>query len=384
MALRAVVMVRDSNRQRRGVLPVLRGEAILRVNDVGSWWFELDATEMVAGRCVPGGGVVVIDRDTQLPFFSGPFTKLERDAADDGPQRTLRVEGVTDDVHLFDRLTLPDPTRADVEQSLSSESHYTATGAAETVARFLVASQVAQSAIPVRRVAGLTTESDQGRGNVVSISARYNPTVGKVLQELAVVGGINWRVVQVGTDLVFQVSEPRDLSRRARFSRRLGNMGEFSASDQAPTVTDVTLLAQGELTARTVRHRAATDPDALVWGRRIEQAKDRRDTDDDATLDQAGDEELADGGPVSSVSFNALDLPRMTYTRDYGFDYVTAETDWGTVTDLVRQVTLTWEPWGVRVKPLIGPAAARDPNEPVSVRLIKDLQKRLGRLEGVQ
>jgi hypothetical protein len=379
------VYVRDPDRQTRGPLPVTGGEVVLRANHYGSWWLEMDAGHAKAGRVVPGGGILVRDDDTGESLWSGRFTRLERVADAATPKRVLRMSGVTDEAVPFYRINLPDPSRPDTEQNLAATAHYTASGVAETVARALVDTQVGPGAIVARRAAGLVLETApvSPAGATVSVSARYSnpPTVGDLLHEVATVGGITWRIVQVGVTREFRVSTPRDLSTRARFSRALRNVGGFSSSDAAPDVTDVTVLAQGEGVARTIRHRSAS----TVWGERIEAALDRRDTDDNTTLDQAGDVHLAENGPAATVEFDPVDLPRMAFFTDYFVnDLVTVETDWGTVTDRVRQVTGTLTPHGWRWKPLIGPAAARDPGEPVSVRLVKQAIRRIGRLEGSQ
>ena len=380
--MRATVFVRDRNRVRRGPLPVVSGAAVLRVNTVGSWRFDVDAGHVKAGRLEPGGGVVVVDDDTSEVVFNGPITQLLNVAAADGPVRTLQVSGVTDEVHLADREVLPDPA-ADVTAQ-TAVARYEASGAAGTVIRSLVNSQAATGAIAARRVPGLALSSTgDGLGGAVSVSVRFKPHLLATLTALADTGGVVFRVVQEGSALVFRVWVPRDLSRRARFSRELGNLGGFSYGLSAPAVTHVPVLGQGEGVLRTVRQRVNDSPEALVWGRRIEGSIDRRDTDTDDVLDQAGAEALLEGGPAASLEFDPVDLPRLQYGRDYRLgDRVTVEFDTDTrLTDVVREVSLAWEPHGVTVTPLVGPESARDSRDRLVVARVRYLKARLDKLE---
>ena len=380
--MRATVFVRDSARVLRGSLPVVAGsQAVLPVNGIGSWRFDLDATHPKAQRVEPGGGVFVVDDDTDQVVFNGPATQILNTAAADGPVRTLQVSGVTDKQHLADREAYPDPTAAVTAQTATAR--YEATGPAGTVIRALVNSQAATGALTARRVPGLTLgPTGDGLGTTVSVSVRFKPHLLETIQALAATGGLVFRVVQVGGNLVFRVWVPRDLTSRARFSRDLANLGAFSYGLSAPTVTHAPVLGQGEGVLRTVRERVNA-PAVTMWGRRIERSIDRRDSDTDDVLDQAGDEALLDGAPAASLEMDPIDLPKLRFGRDYDLgDRVTVELGDGVaVADVVRQVTLTWEAQGVVAKPLIGPESARDTREPLSVRRIRDLSRRLGKLE---
>lgn len=366
----------------RGPLPVTEGGAVLRLNDIGTWQFELDARHAKASRVVPGGGVVVVDDDTGEVVFNGPATRITNVAAAGGPVRTLRVSGVTDEQHLADREILPDPTAAVTAQTAAAR--YEASGTAGAVIRGLVNSQAATGAIQPRRVPGLTLSSTgDALGAPVSVSVRFKPHLLATLTALAATGGVVFRVVQEGTDLVFKVWAPRDLSRRARFSRELGNLGAFSYGLAAPTVTHVPVLGQGEGVLRTVRERVNNSTTAQLWGRRIEGSIDRRDTDTDNVLDQAGAEALLEGAESASLEFDPIDLPRLQFPRDYRLgDRATVEFGDGTyLTDVVREVSLAWEPHRIAVTPLVGPESARDSRDPLVAARVRHLKRRLDKLE---
>lgn len=376
-----VVHVRDSGRVLRGTLPVRKLTAVLRHSSlnagVGTWVLEMDAKHEKASRLLPSGGIYVTDLDGDY-LFSGPLTKPVTQAPDQGADRTLMASGVTDEAWLSWRLVYPDPTQPANLQTAAA--YYTAAGNGETLMRNLVNVQAGPGALLARRVAGLALETNLNRGSTVEINARFS-VVGAELSALGQAAGLSWRVVQVGTSLVFQVYVPQDLTARAKFSRDIGNLGGWTHGVGAPEATFVAVAGQGEGTARTIIERSNATAEA-EWGMRVERFLDRRDSSDTQVLEQAGFELLAEQGPSAQLEIRPLDLPRMRYSRDYGLgDKVTVEVDTVAVTDVVRQVTLAYDVKGLRVTPLVGDEASRDSTEPKYVQRVQQLSRRVSGLE---
>lgn len=376
-----VVHVRDSNRVLRGTLPVKKLDAVLRHSSlsagVGTWVIEMDAKHEKASRLLPSGGIYVTDLDGNY-LFSGPLTVPVTNAPDEGTDRTLVAAGVTDEAWLSWRWVLPDPTQPANLQTAAA--YYTAAGNGETLMRNLVNTQAGPGALLARRVAGLALETNLNRGTTAEINARFS-FVGPELSALGQASGLSWRVVQVGTGLKFQVYVPQDLTARAKFSRDIGNLGGWTHGLRAPQATVVAVAGQGEGTARTIieRQNAAAEAE---WGMRIEAFLDRRDTSDTTVLEQAGFQLLAEQGPSAQLEIRPLDLPRMRYSRDYGLgDKVTVEIDSVAITDIVRQVTLSFGAKGLQVTPLVGDEASRDSTEPKYVQRINQLTRRVSGLE---
>lgn len=385
--MRATMHVRTPELTLAGPLPLLTGRATLRSCAVGSWDLSLDARSPEAvrkgNRLRPGGGVVLLDDETGNTLLSGPMRRRTRTAAADGPVRTLAAEGATDELHLKLNV-LPDPSQPDTGQTtVESYIHPGGPAAAETVLRRLVNLQAGPGAIVQRRVAGLilAAANSPAVGGLVTAKVRYEPGLLETLHELAVAGGVRWRVLWQDGALVFQVYLPRDRSRRIRLSRRAGSLRSYTDTESAPDVTDVTVLGGGDGTARVTRHRAITDPAALAWGVRIEATEDQRQASDTAELDQAGDAALADGAAARTLEVEVGELPHLRLGRDYWLDdVVTVLAVDGPFTAAVEQVDLLLTPYGWTGTPLVG-TALRDPVEPPAARRTRRVERRVSKLE---
>lgn len=375
-----IVSARTSALALRGPLPVTKLDAVLRHSSVGAgvgtWVLEMDATHPKAARVLANGGIHVTDQEGRY-LFSGPTKGRVTVAPDKGNQRVLTVQGVTDEACFAKRIVYPDPALS--IESQTTTAYYTATGNGETLLRTVVNTQAGPGAIVARRIPGLVLETNQNRGGTAKINARFS-LLGPELSAMAQAAGLSWRVAQVGTSLVFQVYVPRDLTRRARFSREGGSLRGYTYGITAPEATVVIVAGQGTGTAREVIE-VVNAAAVAEWGR-IEYFIDRRDTADPLVLQQAGEEALAERGPSAQLIINPLDLPKLRYGQDYGLgDTVTVEADGATITDVVRQVTLSYTDAGLRVTPLVGDEAARDSKEPENVRRVKELLRRVAGLE---
>jgi len=329
----------------------------------------------------PGAHVALYLGDSV--WHAGPVERLgphERSISDDTAGHGLiTLSWVTHEVWLGRRLAYPDPTVPATQQT--SEARWERTGAAEELIKELVGANLGPGALPVRRVSRLQIEPlhSPPLGATVSIGTRFQ-VVSDVARELAVAGGeLTWYIEHLGRDLMFRVRAPRDLSNRVRFSLDLGNLISYRAEPQAPTCTTAIVAGQGEGTARTIIERSAVSP----WGR-IENFVDRRDTDDTAELQAAGDAALAEGAERTDLAAEAIDLPdpRLPrYGRDYDIgDLVTVElADGVELVDMVTGARLQAPGDGTYdLSVIIGARDAVSDDVTVAVR---NLRQRIAKLE---
>ena len=354
-----------------------------RRNEPGGGTVKLSRADITADQLAPGNRIVMV-RDGQV-FSSGPIERpgpenWSVDGEDVGPG-TAEVTWADDLASVVARRTYPTPSAASTAQT---DARWTATGAAADVIRSLVNLNAGPGALSYRRVPGLVLGAGAGIGATVTFGTRFEP-LGDALRTVALLGGgLAFRVVQVDRMLEFQVSEPRDLTRRVRFSRGLRNLRSYQYEPAAPTVTTAIVGGQDEGADRVIVERTNTDAEA-AWGR-METFVDQRQSDDtpgDTTeLEQAGDEALANGAETARLSAVCIDTPAQRYGVDYDInDLVSIELNSGVVlVDVVRGVSLAHTPReGERVSVLIG---TEDPStDALWIAYLRDLARRLDRME---
>lgn len=369
------VIARDAALNRLGVIPFTGLQLVLRHLGVSSWQLQINADHPKASLLTAGGGIIVED-DTGT-VLSGPCRIFGVATDDNASGATLTVSGVSDDYLLAARLVYPDPTQPADNQI--ADAYDIRSGVGETVMKGLVDDNTGPSAILARR-SGLTIEVDNTRGATVSSSARFDNLL-DVLSTLGSAAGLGFQTVQVGSAIVFDVYEPADLTTTARFSTELGNLRGYSYELDAPNATRVIVAGQGEGTARTFIERSDTTAEA-DWSTRVEVFQDRRDTDDLPTLQQAGDETLADQGPATKLALSPVDTPRMRFREHYNRgDKVTVEIPGGTITDVVTQINLQIDDGGTQVVPVVGDNSGGGPGTPRIFQQVSDLARRVGLLE---
>jgi hypothetical protein len=156
--------------------------------------------------------------------------------------------------------------------------------------------------------------------------------------------------------------EPADLTNRARLSHKVGSLRSWSHNNEAPTLTRATVGGAGEGTARVYREVADTAAEA-EWGFKISKSIDARDTFDTTTLDQRGQEALAEGAAQASFGLQVTDAEGMRYGTHYNLgDMVRVELLTGVAKDdIVTAVTLAAGEDGVTVTPVVGNPDSTDP-----------------------
>lgn len=371
------VIARDADLARLGPLPWLTLKIVLRYQGVSSWQFTMDAAHPKAALVFASGGVIVEDDETGV-VLSGPTRVIGRKSDDGQPTTTMTVTGVDDTFLLATRLCYPDPAHAATNQSAAL--YDVRAGVAETVMKAFVNVNLGPGALTARRAPAFTIATDLTRGPSGSSSVRFDNLI-DVLTSIGKTATLGYRIVQVGSGLIFDVYEPQDLSGTARWSRALGNLRGFSFEISAPTSTDAIVAGDGIDTARTFIERS--DPDAETdWGARIEQFVDGPDDGDATSLAQVGDQALLDNGPGAVLSITPIDTPLMKFGRDYNLgDLVSVDIETDTITDVVLQVRIDADPTGTFVQPSIGTVDSVTPGNPKIFAQLSNLAKRTGLLE---
>lgn len=364
--------VRDANLARQGEIDdYQRLEVTARYNAVGAWQLELDRRQRHAAALTEPGAGIVLTRDDAV-VFSGPATQWQHTV---GASQRLAVSGVDDMVWLRRRGAAPVPTAA--APPYSAQAYDVSTGTCSTVLRYYVNANLGPSATSARRHLAVTIGADPAIGGTVTGRARWQPLL-TLLQELATVGEVGFRLVQVDDALEFQVFGPVDRTASVRFGLDLGNLAGFEYEVTAPEATYVFVGGGGEGTARTIYERA--DPTQTIWGRIEGEFIDRRDTSVSTELDQAAGEALTEHGAQTTLSISPVDTPALTYGEQYDLgDRVTVIIDDAeAVQDIVGQVVITLSAQdGHTVTPGIG--TAHDP-----LRLFeafRDMRRRVTNLE---
>ncbi|MGM7422785.1 Gp37-like protein [Cellulosimicrobium sp. CpK407] len=381
------VEVRDITLARQGIILPRDLDLTSRVVHcgVGEWTLTLPAEHPLTPVLrTPGAGLIVTGPDDVL--WSGPVTTPTLDAGTDDPAGLVTITGVTDDVLAADATAWPQPANGNV--ATQAAGYDNRSGPAETVMRAYVAANIGPTAPVSRRgllAQRLTLAPDLGRGTNVVKSARF-PVLGELLTEIATVAGLGWRIVQRDDVLVFEVYEIADRTATVRLDVANGGLESQSAATSPPAVTHVLVAGQGQGEARTLLERSTPESvaAAAAWGRRIERFKDQRQTDDLTELQQAGDEDLADGGfTATNVAAVPAEILGMQYARDWREgDHVTVVLDGQETTSTVTAATLRASAAGVLVGADIGDVTGFDPNVALSGR-VEDTARRVSQLERV-
>lgn len=316
---------------------------IPRYNAVGAFTMELPADSSKAGLLVEGNGLIIRTAagDTVM---SGPIRTVDwsRSASDAGTGK-LTIGGVDDTGLLTQYSCWPTPTAAIGSQT---DSVYKISAiAAETAMRTLVNVNAGPGALASRKNAALTLAADGAHGGTITRQINQFDNLLTTLADIGNTAGLGFRVVQVGSNLQFQVYVPVDRSGTARLSFGLGNLLDANYTTTPPTCTRAIVVAGGQSSPRVCKTYDRTDP--LFPSLVIEQFVDLTSVDSAsvdlvAQMDQAGAEALTSGAGQGSLAISPIDIPLLRYGRDYQVgDTVAAQLRGGTwYTDVVREVTL--------------------------------------------
>lgn len=329
------VEVRDKELNRLGQIPLvdlnLLGED--QFNNVGSWTIEIRSDHPMAEPLrQPGAGIIVSDSNGET-LMSGPVTLDEAKSTIQDPGGTLVIDGVTDTVILADRLAFPDPTNSD--PTTQTKSHDVRTGTAESLMHEYVAWNIGPLADPSRRDPRLQMGANGNRGASLTKRARF-PVLGNLLNELALGENLGFRVIQVDDHLEFQTYAVADRTTDVRFDIYNNMLSGHTVQTAPPGVTRAIVAGQGDLVDRQFVEVTSSESLAAetLWGRRIEQFIDQRQTNDLAELTKAGRDALTEGG-FAQLGVQVVPMEDMG-TAEYGHSYKIGDT----VTVVVENVEM--------------------------------------------
>lgn len=312
------VEVRDINRQRIGELDDYQLlDMSLKLNDVSTWRLTIDRRNRLAADLLADGAGIIVHRNGQVQL-SGFWT--DQDHGRDLSKNTVTVSGVDDTAWLTRRQAYPDPNDITPPYAVAEDVR---TGQASAVIRQFVDENGGLATAVARRIPGLFAGVgvDPAVGPTLTGTGKWQKLL-PLCQELATASEaqgapIGFRIIQSGTDLLFEMWAPEDKTGAVVFSLERGNLAAFSYKRTAPTMTYAIVGGDGEGTARTFSEKANGALQAQ-WGRIEDDLVDSRNAATAAELGQAADQALAEGAGTTSLSVTPIDLD----TQRYGVDYM--------------------------------------------------------------
>jgi len=218
-------------------------------------------------------------------------------------------------------------------------------------------------------------------GDTVNVSSRF-ATLADEVESLCVAGGVRLSASFNGQRPVIEVSPPADKSASVRFSTDYGNVVRWRAVRGAPRATRVVVAGAGEGASREIRERSSGASET-EWGRRVEVFRDARDVEagQTATLDQRGDEVLADASRTSGFAVDVIDVPGVSFGADYVVgDKVSVNIEGSIQDDFIAEVEVRADKSGTSVKPVVASAQLAD-SEPELYARVSNIVSRMDGLE---
>lgn len=354
-----------------------------RFNEPASGWFTAPARPEVMTQLQPGHRLVVV-RDGQV-WTSGPL-EIPQDYAwsiEGSPGVGEVTVNFSDDLALIaGYITWPTPASAWSAQP-DNGSRTLLPMNSEEIIRTLVDENCGPGARAERRIPHLALDAVAGIGFTMGVKTRFEPL-------LDICRSVARRFVPIGFrtrlhqgEILFGCYELQDRTATARFSVGLGNLRAVRSKLSGPTITHA-LVQGGEVESPADRifvQVVDAVPSPGWW--RVEKLVDAsEDTDADGLLTDAGHAALSDGAAQVELSTVTVDTADLRAGYDYGLgDRVTVELPTGLeVVETVQSIHLQATPEsGEYVTTLIGsPEATSDPQ---MVRLLRELGRRLGRIE---
>ncbi|MFJ2006990.1 siphovirus ReqiPepy6 Gp37-like family protein [Streptomyces chartreusis] len=358
-------------------------EVTLKFNEPASGSVTLPAYPEAMQQLVPGARMVVI-RDGSV-WCAGPMEQPTDYSWSVDSERGVGqvVVNFSDDMAtIAGHITWPEPALTWAGQHGDTWRTFAATNS-ETLIRTLVNENCGPGALTARRIPHLVLDSVAGAGSNTALSTRFEPVLEACRRAASAGGAIGFRTRQDGGQIKFGCYTPADKTATARFSTGLGNLRGIQYSQSAPTVTHA-LVAGNETEGSSIRTfvEVADATAAATWWRVERYVDGGADDDTTGELTAAGTSEIAEGAAPVSLATVTVDTEDLRAGRDFGLgDKVAVALPHGLqVTDVVRAIHLTaTAAEGEQVASVIGSQDAT--TDPRTVRLIRTLTRRLGRLE---
>ncbi|MFJ2515628.1 siphovirus ReqiPepy6 Gp37-like family protein [Streptomyces griseoviridis] len=343
----------------------------------------LPAYPQVMQQLVPGNRLVVI-RDGSI-WTAGPMeepTNYRWSVDSERGVGEVDINFSDDLATIAGHLTWPEPALTWAGQHGDTWRQFSAVNA-ETIIRSLVNENAGPGALPARRIPNLVLDTIAAAGTNTAVKTRFEPVLDVCRDAASTGGGIGFRTRQTGGQIKFGCYAPADRSGSARFSTGLGNLRAVSYSQSAPSATHA-LVAGTETEGSSIRTylEVADTTAASTWWRVESYVDGGAATDDHGELTAAGTSEIADSAAPVELTVITIDTDDLRAGRDYTLgDRVAVALPHGLqLTDIVRSIHLQATPdEGEQVSSVIGSQDAT--SDPRIVRLVRTLNRRLGRLE---
>ena len=224
----------------------------------------------------------------------------------------------------------------------------TRTGPAETVAKAFVEAQLAHNTVDLIQVA-----PSLGRGSVITVSSRMK-VLSDQLMDAVDKAGVGLSAKQVGSHIVLDAYTPRVYPHT--LSEAAGTITNWSWSDSDPAMTRAIIGGPNTDTSREFRQIIDSAREEAL-GYTVEGFVDAQSATGYTEMDAAGTAALAEAGPKAGFSLELSETKNFRYGGDgvrVG-DQVTVDIGGQTMTDILREATLLFDPEnGLVVTPTIG------------------------------
>lgn len=379
--------VRDSSLARVGQLTPADGltsfKATLRLNNVGSWQIDVPEGRPLADALrAPGSGIVVTNTVTGQVIISGPTVAATKTSESGTPVALWSIRGADDTILLSERLAYPTPTTADVTAQASAYDAVSAVKASTAMIGYVRRNLVSGVAASARAVPYVSTFADPGVGSNVSYAARFD-LLGQVCTDIASVDGLAFDMYQSGTQVLFKVWQPVDLSKTVRLDIA-NNTLQKSTYGYGYGISRAIVGGQGEGASRAFTEVTTTASlkTETTFGRRVERFVDQRQEADSAKLTLAGQSTLADaGGLITSVDVVPTSDTTMRPLVDFNLgDKVSVVVASQEVAAIITQLSMSVTDMGVFVGITVGNPVGVD-FEAITAKRQTDTTARVSALE---
>lgn len=381
-----------STLRRSAPLPWTALDLTLRFNQAGSWsltgaatgamraWLRFDAD----GTLVPFGVLINWNGVAVVPVIAEEGATDRAVGASGEVAETITFAGADMLALLAQRVAYPDPLSAWSAQTVST---VTKTGAPETVIKGLITDNMISAGDAARNVPGLAVATDQARGgtctwHITTPDPASQAATGAATVATSLMGiwrsiaaqasvPIGLQIALTGGQLAADCYLPADLSARAVFSARLGNLSDASLDVVNPSANAI--LLQSNVTAAKFTESAGAG--AGPW-RRAESFSDQSSVTDSAAVDQAATDAVTQGQAQTRLGATAVDIAQLRFGADYQVgDTVAVDLfDDLTYTDIVSAVDLHAEATADAYTETVTPAIGTDTSDGgISAGLAKQL-----------
>lgn len=342
-------------------------------------------------QLLQSGRRLVVIRDNAI-WCAGPLEEPQNftwDLTTNAGYGTVTANFTDDLARVAGYVTYPQPDHDFTDQLTAVNfTRDLNTTNAEVIIRTLVDENCGPGALTARQIERLVLDDLAGVGGTRTISTRFEPLL-DACRTAAATDGLGFRTRQVDDEIRFGVYAPADRTATARFSKGLGNLRSVGFTLAAPLATSELVMGGNDpadaATPPNTRVYVEIDAiDATTDWYRVEKLIDMTGTEDDSKgqLTQAGVFALGDDGPQASLATVTVDTADLKAGRDYGLgDKVTVVLPTGLqVADIVQTIRLEATPdEGEVVTTVIGNSDKTTSS--AMVRLVRNLERRLGRLE---